>query len=460
MNIKLYFLILILSISYAAKAQHLKPKGILGIGAEPVSELVVREKKLPRTQGYIIKQVMANTTASAMGLKVDDFILSVNGIEIISGQDFGQALSKLITGEVIRIKIFREGKEILLEEIVKGVVLSYPDDVVYQLGEMQYDNGYVRTIMFSPRGSRGKLPVIYLIQGYPCFSMQYMPKNHPYRTAITAFVKKGYAVFIVEKPGMGDSKAATPCQQIGFDKELGVFKKGYEQLQREPLIDTSKIIIFGHSLGGFIAPILAEQYHPQSVIVYGCGLKPWHDYLIDLMREQAPLQGVDYAQAEDTLNNYRQLLYDYFYKKMSPAQLIEHDARNKKGLVQQMQFDGKDQIIGRHYTFWQELNDHNLAKAWKNTDANVLSIFGESDIAALKPRDMERIAEIVNHYHPGKAKYYFVPKTNHDMVITGSMLENVKIQMSPGYQAYLDTKFNYQLIDMMDEWIRSGFEKK
>lgn len=68
---------------------------------------------------------------------------------------------------------------------------------------------------------------------------------------------------------------------------------------------------------------------------------------------------------------------------------------------------------------------------------------------------MERIATVVNHYHPGKAEYLFVPKTNHDMIKTGSMKENLQIQFSPQYNQYLKNNFNFELIDKIDQWVRS-----
>ena len=220
-------------------------------------------------------------------------------------------------------------------------------------------------------------------------------------------------------------------------------------------IDADNIFIFGHSLGGFIAPLVSQRFQPKGVVVYGCGLKSWHDYLIDLVREQSPYQGMDYAESEDKLARYRAVMYEYFFRKKTPEQIIALDPLNKQILAEFLKFDGKDQFIQRHYSFWQELNEYNLARAWKDTEGHVLSIFGESDIAALKATDMERIAEIVNHYHPGNGSYYFVPKTNHDMIRTGNMKENMAIQFSPDYSKYLKNNFNHQIIDSIDNWIKA-----
>jgi pimeloyl-ACP methyl ester carboxylesterase len=450
------YLILVLSfcLSEAAFAQHLKRKGFIGVAPEPVGESVAKFLGLAPNEGVIIKMVVPGSTAEKLGIKDNDVILRINGQAVNSPKQVIDIAATLYEGDALRLELNRNKEKLEKSGTVVARSMGYPEETAIELNEFAWGNGHIRTMLFRPKNKTGKLPVIYFVQGYPCFSMQYLPPDFPYRTAINALVKKGYAVFVTEKPGMGDGTGTAPCSQVGFKQELDVFSKGYEQLLTLNGIDASRIFLFGHSLGGFIAPLLAEKYKPKGVVVYGCGVQQWHDYLVDLIREQSPLQGKDYGEAEDNLNKAREVLYQYFFESKTPSQLVAADPGNAAILKEVFQFDGKDQLTGRHYSFWPELNAFNLASAWKNTDAPVLSIFGESDIAALKATDMERIAEIVNHYHPGKGKYLFVPGTNHDMIKTGTMKENTKIQFSPGYNQYLKNNFNYELIDTIDRWIQ------
>lgn len=455
-RVLIFFGVLVISCS-GLRAQHLKQKGFIGIAPQPMSESVAKYLELKAGTGVIVNSVVPGSSAEKMGVKENDVILKINNQEVKSPQEVIALAGALNAGDKAVIELNRDKKAMKLEGSILPRPTGYGDDVSISLDELPIDKGYTRTVLLRPKNSTGKLPVIYLIQGYPCFSMQYLPPDFPYRTAINAFLKKGYAVYLVEKPGMGDAAGSgTPCSQIGFTKELETFQKGYEKLLTMKDIDPNNIFIFGHSLGGFIAPLVAEKYKPKGVIVYGCGLKSWHDYLVDLVREQAPYQGKDYGDAEEDLKKYRTVLYKYFFEKKTPEQIIAEDPANRQKLVEFLKFDGKDQLVQRHYTFWQELNDYNLAGAWKNTNARVLSIFGEADIAALKATDMQRIAEIVNHYHPGNGTYLFVPKTNHDMVITGTMKENMSIQFSPSYPQYLKNNFNFGLIDMIDNWIKKN----
>jgi pimeloyl-ACP methyl ester carboxylesterase len=452
------FLFLFLFITcFSLHAQHIKRRGAIGIIQQPMNDSLAKSLGIDPENGVFVKSVTPGTAAEKMGVLANDVILKINDKVIRSYKDLTEISAMSIAGDPVKIELNRNKQILSKEGVILPRSMGYPDNVKIDLDEFPFENGYIRTILFRPNGSDTGLPVIYFIQGFPCFSMQYMQPDFPYRTAINSFVEKGYAVYVVEKPGMGDeaSPGTENCSRIGFNKELQIFQKGYEKLLSVREIDKKKVFIFGHSLGGFIAPLIAAQTSPGGVIVYGCGLKPWHDYYLDLVREQEPLLGVDYADAEDSAAKYRAVFYKYFFENKSPEELIAEDPANREILKSALNFDGKDQLIQRHYSFWQELNRHNLARAWKDTKAPVLSIFGEADIAALKATDMVRITEIVNNYRPGTATYLFVPQTNHEMVKTGTMKENVAIQYSRGYNQYLKNNFNYELINDIDKWIKT-----
>ena len=423
--------------------QQLPRKGFLGVAAAP---------SLPDSPLLEIRQVVPNSTAMQIGLKAGDLIQSINNTTIRSQQEFVAFASRFAEGDAIQFTIRRAGKKKVLKGKVLARPLPFAPDISYHLSSFPYGEGQVRAVMLEPKEKGESKGTIYFIQGYPCFSMAYLPKEDSYVSAMETMVRKGYKVYFIEKPGMGDSYSKKDCQQIGFNEELELFHKGYEHLLKQAAA-TDKILLFGHSLGGIIAPILATRFQPAGLVVYGTVLKPWHDYLVDLLREQEPLKGMDYAAAEDSLRIYRPILYDLFVRLQSPSEIIKGHPLNEQRLKASLQFNGKDQVIGRHYTYWQELNQYNMTAYWKAVKAPVLSIFGESDIAALKPDDMERIAAIVNHYHPGNGTYLFAPGTNHDMVKTGTMQENLQVQFSPAYYTLQKEKFNYYLMERIADWL-------
>ncbi len=257
---------------------------------------------------------------------------------------------------------------------------------------------------------------------------------------------------MIEKPGMGDSQGVKDCSEIGYYEELEGLKQ--DKLLSYNFIDKNNIFIFGHSMGGTIEPCLAEEFNPKGVIVYGTTLKLYHDYLIDHCRVHGAANGIDYASIDDTLRSYRSTYFEYFYNKKSPKDIIMN-AVHKKALVNGLKYNGNEQILNRHYTYWQELNEVNLYKFWKNTNSFVLSIYGESDLAALYPDSHKEIIKIVNHYHPNKGEFILLAETNHMMYKVGNMEELIKRRRQKDFEEYQLSRFNFELVEILPQWMKS-----
>jgi esterase/lipase len=141
--------------------------------------------------------------------------------------------------------------------------------------------------------------------------------------AIDAMVEKGFNVYYVEKKGMGDSYSTIPCEEIGFNQELDVFKEGYKKLLSSRSLDTSRIFIFGHSLGGVTAPLLAEQFHPKGVVVYGTVFKQWGEYLKDAIIYQAAYYGENLDSLKRAVALMEPTFNDLFFNGKSAKELAK-----------------------------------------------------------------------------------------------------------------------------------------
>lgn len=337
------------------------------------------------------------------------------------------------------------------QEIEDRVETSPHGEVIYD--HVEYRGGYIRTIINKPE-TEGKHPTIFFIPGYNCVSVANMPPIHPYQKLLTSFIEKGYAVVRVEKPGMGECKDTPSCFDIDFHTEQEAFEKGYESLKKYDFIDPEKVFVFGHSLGGIAAPVLAAKYKPKGVIVYGTRHEPWAEYLVQMLRFQNPYFGIDPIENEKDMVLYHELLYQHYVKKVHPKKLAENPEYARL-LKRDFQYDGEEMLFQRHYTFWQDLQDLNLTKYWAETESHVLSLYGEADIEAINPTSHEMIVQIVNHYHPGKATYQLVPGTNHSLIKVGTMAEGVEIRQDrQKYREYLTHHFNYEMVENIHQWIQ------
>jgi uncharacterized protein len=194
----------------------------------------------------------------------------------------------------------------------------------------------------------------------------------------------------MEKPGVGDTYNLPDCRQIDYETELNAFKNGLGHLQTMKLYrHGSNIFLFGHSLGGIAAPLMATGNQPKGIIVYGTVLKPWAEYLMDIYREQRQLWGMDFLRIESDARVMFPLLSDYLVHKISPLNLQKITRNMHSMLTSSLGFNEEGHILDRHYTFWQQLQDKNLTEAWKNAGTYTFAIYGEADIAAINYKGHE-----------------------------------------------------------------------
>jgi pimeloyl-ACP methyl ester carboxylesterase len=82
------------------------------------------------------------------------------------------------------------------------------------------------------------------------------------------FGSQGFVTYRVEKPGMGDSEGP-PCAETGYLQELNGYRAGLADLRANPAVDPERIFLVGSSLGGFFAPIIANEIPVAGIVTYG-----------------------------------------------------------------------------------------------------------------------------------------------------------------------------------------------
>ncbi|MCC5929166.1 MAG: PDZ domain-containing protein [Cyclobacteriaceae bacterium] len=449
-NLLIAMCLLLLASSFV-HSQNLERKGWLGIQFENVSAEEAAKNNLSPPAGVKVQQVITGSTAEAISLQIQDIIVKCNGKAIAQINDLLEIASNFRTGERLEMEILRNGNRINLH----GKVIARPHEaakngeVIY--GELPYQQGFIRTIVNKPDGE-GPFPAVFYLQGYTCASIDNLDPAFTLKQFIEGLVEKGYAVFRMEKPGVGDSYNLPDCRSIDYETEINAFKKGFEKLQEISFIDNRNIFLFGHSLGGIAAPLISAGNPPNGIIVYGTVLKPWTEYMMDIYRYQRQLWGFDFLRIENDARIMFPLLSDYLVHKKTPAELAKSNPDYANALTSSLGFNERGLILDRHYTFWQQLQDKNLTEAWKNAGVNTLAIYGEADIAAINKEGHETIAAIVNAYHPGKGKFLMLPKTDHSILYTGTMEENLKLSAEERRQK----PFNAKIIDIINDWMKEN----
>jgi pimeloyl-ACP methyl ester carboxylesterase len=266
------------------------------------------------------------------------------------------------------------------------------------------------------------------------------------------WVDQGYAVVRVEKPGAGEYINCADCMEMTFTDELEGFSNGYEKIQSLDYVDKDNIILYGHSLGGNVAPYLAAKYFPKGVITYGTVIRPWEEFLIAMMRYQQPVIGEDYVQNEEGLAFARKAVYQLFHEKKTLADL--QFTNQEKHLLQDYLGVTEDGLVfNRTLAFWQALNDHNFTAYWSKVESKVLSLYGSADIEAVSPRDAQTIAEVVNHYHPNHATFKLIEGADHAIIQVGDQKTGWDLKQTGQYQQYLYGGVDKGFLQVVDEWL-------
>ncbi len=407
--------------------------------------------------GFKVSKVI-DGTATNVKLKENDIIKEINQIQINDYQSFFNALNDARDGDKAEFLVERNNKLVKLKG--KFIGASYEtstfSEVIYD--KAPYKNGLLRVIINKPF-IEGKLPAMLFIPGYTCSSIDNLLDNHPYKRIINAYANAGFVTLRIEKSGLGDSYNTPPCESCDLLDEIENFQSGLDKLKSLPYVDTNKIIIFGHSMGGIVAPALSSKNNVAGVVVYGTTAKSWFEYQIEMARVQNKLAGLDPIMHEQSVRDQYDLNYRFFIKKESLVEIAK-DSVSLQALVNYFQYNAaQGMIYDRNAEYWRQIQDINHLENWKNTNAKVLVQFGESDFQAFSRIDHEQIVETCNFYNPGSASLQIFPLTDHYFAKSGTMQDAFDKFMNQQYLQLFDA-YNFEVGNGAVNWSLEIVDRK
>lgn len=430
----LHILIILLLFHNLLDAQNLKRKGLLGIMMQTLNDSIAAGNDLKVNDGVYITSVAPNSTFYNLGVKQGDVLTKLNGTSVNAIQDVLAITTSLYENDRVDAEYYANN----VKKNGSAVLLGRPfetfrnGNVTY--GQVVYKNNVLRSILVTPKHKK-TAAVVYFLQGYTCGTVETMSDEYPMKRLMNDWLDAGFAVYRIEKPGVGDSNSKKHCMQIGFEEELQAFKEGYKDLLQQTSIDSNNIFMFGHSMGGVIAPLLNEVKSPRGIITYGSVGKNWYDYMVDLYTIQPKHFGTSDAQIKEDNKVNLKFNDDLLLHKLSGAELIKNKVYAEFFNAEALK---NEQYIGRHIKFWQNLADVNISKAWSKVQTNVLALYGEFDIQAINAEGSQKIAAIVNE-NGGNGDFMLIEKADHGFVNFNSMQHNVA---TLGNGSYLNHSIN------------------
>jgi len=389
--------------AHTAAAPLPRRAGALGIRLDPQA-----------TDRVKVIEVVPGATAAAAGVQPGDTVVAVAGRAVKAPDTLRSALREVQAGQTLRIDVLRQGAPVALKvtlsdrrEAVEGSTVSYRS--------VEAPKGYrLRSIVTVPnrpqRAQAGRHPALLYVQGITCDSIDRPDRPDAADTRIVhTMARQGFVTLRVDKAGLGDSEGP-PCHEIGFAEELDGYRAALNALATMPEVDPRRIYVFGHSMGGLMAPYLARDGRVRGSMVYGTLARTWFEYQLENARRQSALAGKSPAEvADDVLGQAKEssmILVDK--KTLGDVWRRWPELRQEPdGLMV-----GENHIATRSMKFFHELQDLNLARAWQESTGSVLALYGEYDwVSALV--DHQKIAEIVNLRSPGAGTVITIPQLDH-----------------------------------------------
>ena len=405
----------------------------------------------PGTNGIIVDSTITNSSFDELKLKKGDRITELNGNRIISMNDYGKAVANIRAGEKLTVQFTRDGKN--MSASANAVMRPYEQS---DIADVHYDwvkfrNGYLRAITRKPRG-KTNCPTILLIPGYGCGSIENYMSSYNGKL-LTEWLKAGYAVVTIEKSGLGDSYNCVPCSEVDLVTDIESFDAGYNYMEQLPFVDKSNLYIWGHSMGGVIAPEVAKRHQPKGVMVFGTTFRPWAEFLLEMHRVQKPLlEKQTYLQTEDFMRKIQKIYYEFFVLRKTREELLKNPGYKDLVISELGYKEGSNDMWGRHWAFWPQIDSLNLAQSWQAVTCPVLVLHGAADYESCSIVEPELIKATVNEVHPGNATMVIVPELDHFMMKSKNWEEardNFKAQQ------YMKGNFNYSIAEETIKWLKT-----
>jgi len=422
-----------------AQAGELPRKGFAGVQVSPVPDEVRARLKLATSQALLVSRVNAGTAAAEAGLAAGDIIVEAAGKPVGSPEEYIAVVQRLYAGDKLPLTVLRNGQRLSLTLTLKPRPFETSPDFEVLYRSVNTVAGRRRVIVTKPKG-QSKFPAVLLVGGIGCYSLDNLDPEGAYGRVLYGLTLKGFATMRVEKTGIGDSEGP-PCMspQADLRQEVAGYLAGLRALKSYDFVDTSRVFIFGHSIGGIVGPLVAMEEPVRGLVAAETVGTDWFEYELENSRRQALLAGTPYDQLERRARQWRECKQRLLLDKQTPEQILKDTPACAEYLA-----------YPAPYTYIQQLADLNLAEVWKKVEAPALFIYGTSDFLT-SAAEHEYLRDMVNSFRPGSAAYVQIEGMGHGFERAASQRENFE-QRRSGAQ----TEFHTQVFDEIARWLTAA----
>ena len=229
----------------------------------------------------------------------------------------------------------------------------------------------------------GPFPAVVLVQGSgPHDRDETVGANKPFRDIAEGLASRGIAVLRYDKRTLvyGPQMAAIPnftVNQETIDDAL----KALALLRSQPEINQNRIFLLGHSLGGYLAPRIAEEApYLAGVIIMAGTTRPIEDVMLEQMR----------------------------YLGAPPAQIAQVQQQAQE--IHNLKSAEGPPILNAPRSYWLDLNNYNPEATVGKLHCRILVLQGARDYQVTQSNYAGWQAALKND---PKATFHLYPSLNH-----------------------------------------------
>lgn len=364
-----------------------------------------------KSPGVLIREIDANSPLARAGLQPNDRIVRYNDRLIQTAEDWDDINYAVRANVPIKLLIKRGLEFFTVEtqlpelprESYENIDVSY-ETITSDLGIRQ------RGLLSKPNNATGKLPAIFVVQGLSCSSVEvYSGRRlsgwtNTLRDLVT---ESGMVVLRLEKPGVGDSEGPA-CSACDFHTEMEGYRAALRWLKAHPAVDSTKVFIFGSSMGSALAPILANEIGVRGIVSDGVFVKTWFEHMLEIERRRLELTGHSPAEVMAKMNGYIELYEGMLVNKQSYAEVIAENPA-----LAPLNYHTDRHMYGRPVEYYHQIQDVNFAKAWENIQVPVRIQRGSFDWI-MTAEDNHMIIDILERSGHQDHRLKIVPGMDHN----------------------------------------------
>lgn len=382
-------------------------------------ELRARRNAADTRDGLEVVRVAPDGTAARAGVCPGDWLVSVNAQIVVEARELAAYVRTLEAGAPVTFVVERQGErfDFCGENVPLPVERIAHADV--HLEQIVVGDHRRRLLFTTPNAANRPYTTILYMQGLGTQSCELSSDaDEPLRRLLEGFSEAGFATLRVERSGMGDSEGPAFSTTDLFD-DVSAYEAALGFLAQHS--DVGEVILFGHSVGGMIAPLLAGEGTPvHGIVVFGTSALRWVDCIVRATRRQKGLGGMTGDELEAYVDAWSAMHEAVCRGGLSPWQVFERapGLRWLEGTACR-----GETMFGRNARFFQQIERLDLVALWKTVPTNVLVMHGEFDWAC-GVDEGRAIADAMAEVDASRVRFAVLDAVGHDMRRHASLAES------------------------------------